>query len=143
MKTFGIGLTTVAIGLFVAAMSVPWASAQVQNTVRAHIDHSFVIGNTTLPPGDYSFRNVQKEDHMVMTATDTNDRKHTVDFIVRPTIADHTPRHTELVFRKIGNTEYLVKIFESGTKNGMAVTENDKEDAQYKNAAEHTEEQKD
>lgn len=142
MKIYLRNLLPMAAGLFFFVGGAPWANAQVQDTIRAHIDHSFVIDNTTLPPGDYTFRNIQKEDHSVMTAVDTNDRKHTVDFVVRPTMADHTPRHTELVFRKIGNTEFLSKIFESGSKTGMAVTETGKEDAQYKNATEHTEEQK-
>ena len=142
MKTYLKTWTPVIVGLFFATASAPWSNAQVQDTIRAHIDHSFVIGDKTLPAGDYSFRNVQKEDHAVMTATNTNDRSNTADFVVRPTIANHVPRHSELVFRKIGNTEYLSKIFESGSKTGMEVTETGKEDAQYKNATEHTEEQK-
>ncbi len=128
-----------------AVLFLPVAGAQVQDTIRAHVDHSFMIGDTTLPAGDYTFRNVQKEDHEVMTATDTNDRSHAVDFIVRPTIADHTPRHSELVFHRYGNTEFLAKIFEGGSRNGMEVTETGKQEAQYakqQRASEHTEEQK-
>jgi hypothetical protein len=134
-------LTPVLVGVLFATTGT-WLTAQAENTIRAHMDHSFMIGDKTLPPGDYTFRNVQKEDHQLMTATNTGERKQSADFLVRPTTADHTPRHTELVFRKAGNTEYLVKIFEGGSKDGVEVADTAKDDAQYKRAVEHTEEQK-
>ena len=109
------------------------------------VDHSFIIGNTTLLPGEYTFRMMQDSDLAVMTATSEND-KTSVDFIVRETTADHTPSHSELVFRKYGNTEFLSKIFEGGSKSGGEVTETSRQEARLakrmQHAMEHTEEQK-
>ena len=67
-------------------------------------------------------------------------------FAVRQSIADHRPGHSELVFRKYGDTEFLSKIFESGSKTGLAVTETSKQEQHFidqgQHAMEHSEEQK-
>ncbi|MFZ2002778.1 MAG: hypothetical protein WA239_24380 [Candidatus Sulfotelmatobacter sp.] len=130
--------------LFVTA-GAALLNAQIADPIRAHVDHSFIIGNTTLPPGEYTFRMMQDSDLAVMTATSEND-KTSVDFIVRETTADHTPSHSELVFRKYGNTEFLSKLFEGGSKSGAEVTETSRQEArlakQMQHATEHTEEQK-
>jgi len=81
----------------------------------------------------------------VMTATSTND-KTSVEFPVRDTTADHTPSHSELTFRKYGNTEFLNRIFEMGSKDGEEITETGTQEArfvkQHQHAVEHTEVQK-
>ena len=69
--------------LFVAA-GAPWLHGQIADAIRAHVDHSFIIGNTTLPPGEYAFRMMQDSDLEVMTVTSESD-KASVDFIVRET----------------------------------------------------------
>jgi hypothetical protein len=134
----------VASLLFVTA-GAALLNAQIADPIRAHVDHSFIIGNTTLPPGEYTFRMMQDSDLAVMTATSEND-KTSVDFIVRETTADRAPSHSELVFRKYGNTEFLSKIFEGGSKSGSEVTETSRQEArlakQMQHATEHTEEQK-
>jgi hypothetical protein len=138
-------LATVLVSLFFVTASAPWLSAQIANEIRAHLDHSFVIGNTTLPPGDYTFRMVQDSDSSVMTVTSQDD-KISEEFLVRTTIADHTPKHSELLFRKYGNTEFLNKIFEAGSKSGAEVTETSRQEARLvkhgQHATEHSEEQK-
>lgn len=130
--------------LFVTA-GAALLNAQIADPIRAHVDHSFIIGNTTLPPGEYTFRMMQDSDLAVMTATSEND-KTSVDFIVRETTADHTPSHSELVFRKYGNTEFLSKLFEAGSRNGVEITETSRQEARFakhaEHATEHIEEQK-
>jgi hypothetical protein len=138
-------LAPVLISLFFVTAGAPWVNAQITNEIRAHLDHSFVIGNTTLPPGDYTFRMVQDSDLSEMTATSAND-KTSVEFLVRTTVADHTPSHSELTFRKYGNTEFLNRIFETGSKDGAEVTETGRQEARLvkkrQHAMEHTEVQK-
>jgi hypothetical protein len=63
-----------------------------------------------------------------MTANSENDKTN-VTFIVREAVDNHTPAHTELTFRKYGNTEFLSKIFESGSKIGAEVTETSREES--------------
>ena len=145
MKSHLRTLVPVLISLFFVTAGAPLVNAQITNEIRAHLDHSFVIGNTTLPPGDYTFRMVQDSDLSEMTATSAND-KTSVTFLVRDTMADHTPSHSELTFRKYGNTEFLNRIFETGSKDGAEVTETGRQEARFvkkhQHAMEHTEAQK-
>lgn len=72
--------------------------------------------------------------------------KISVDFVVRAAIDNHTPAHSELVFRKYGNTEFVSKIFEGGSKTGAEVTETNREEARLVKhmqlPTEHIEEQR-
>ena len=80
-----------------------------------------------------------------MTVSNENG-KAVADFNVREAIADHRPGHSEIVFRKSGDTEFLSKLFEGGSKSGVAVTESSKQEQRFINqgqhAMEHAEEQK-
>jgi hypothetical protein len=138
-------LAAVLVSLFFVTAGAPCVNAQIMNAINAHIDHAFVIGNATLPPGDYTFRMMHGSDLQLMTVTSKND-KISVEFIVREAIDDHSPNHSVLLFRKYGNTEFLSKIFEVGSKTGVAVAETSrKEDGlmkQGQQGAEHAEEQK-
>ena len=145
MKNHLRTLTPVLVSLLFVSAGAPWLNAQIAGAIRAHVDHSFIIGNTTLPPGEYTFRMMPDSDLAVMTATSEND-KTTVEFIVRETIDDHTPSHSELVFRKYGNTEFLSKLFEGGSKTGAEVWETSRQEARFvkhtQRATEHSEAQK-
>jgi hypothetical protein len=127
------------------AVCARYANAQILNPIQAHIPHSFVIGNTTLPPGDYTFRTMRDSELQLMTVTSSDD-KTSVDFVVREAIDDHRPSHTEIMFRRYGNTDFLSKIFEEGTKTGVAVTETSRQEKRLvkegQHGAEHSEEQK-
>ena len=46
-----------------------------------------------------------------------------MEFLVREARANHTPQHSELVFSRYGNQEFLTRIFEQGSKLGSAVAE--------------------
>ncbi|MGA2214272.1 MAG: hypothetical protein ABSH31_13440 [Bryobacteraceae bacterium] len=120
------------------------ASAQITNPIRAHVDHSFMIGDKTLPPGDYTFTMMEGSNLGVMTVTSADSKVNEV-FNVERTIDNHRPKHSELVFRKFGETEFLSKIFESGSKSGAELTESRKQEArlaaQGQHAIEHMEEQ--
>jgi hypothetical protein len=130
--------------LFVAG-SAPWLNAQITNPIRARIDHSFMIGDKTLPPGDYTFRIMDNSDLSIMTVSNENG-KVAASFGVREAIADPRPSHSEIVFRKYGDAEFLSKVFEGGSKTGVAVTESSNQEQRFLNqgqhAMEHSEEQK-
>jgi hypothetical protein len=144
MKSTVRTLALAAVSLFLVTAGAPWLNSQIVNDIRAHVDHSFMIGDKTLPPGDYTFRMMQGSDLSVMSVMDSNG-KGIADFSVRATIDDHRPKHSELVFRKYGNTEFLNKIFEVGAKTGVQLTETGKQEAhlveQGQHAMEHSEPQ--
>lgn len=137
-------LAPVLAGIGFIALSVFSLHAQITNQIHAHITHSFIIGDKTLPPGNYTFRIEGNTDEGVMTAR--NEHGDIVaQFNVRQSIDNRRPKHSEIVFKRYGNMEFLSKIYESGSKNGVAVTETSKEEArlvsQGRHGMEHTEEE--
>ena len=131
--------------LLLSTLIVPSAKAQITNPIEATITHSFIVGNATLPPGTYVFRMMQGTDLEVMTvrnkAGDTG-----AEFLVRASIDSKTPQHSELIFNRYGDKEFLYKIFERGSKDGVAVIEPSREESrllkQGQTPVEHSEEQK-
>ena len=144
MKSHIRTLAPVLIALFAVA-GARALNAQIMDAIQAHVDHSFVIGDKTLPPGEYTFRMTTDPDQSLMIATSQNGTN-VAQFLVRQSIDDHRPSHSELVFRKYGNTDFLSKIFEVGSKEGVAVPEPGKQEAHLisegQQAVEHSEEQK-
>ncbi len=121
------------------------ARAQIVGQVAADIHHSFIVGNATLPPGHYVFRMLTGSDLSLMIAT-RDDGKAETEFLVRQSIDSHTPQHTELVFDRYDNREFLTHIYESGDKSGATVAETSRIKArlqkQGKKPVAHTEESK-
>jgi len=140
LRRFAPALT---IFVFVTA-GATWANAQITNAIQAHVNHSFMIGDKTLPPGEYTFRIENNSDLGVMTVQNKNG-DNVAQFNVRQSIANQRPAHSELVFRKYGNTEFLSKVYEVGSKAGVALAETAKAEARLakegQQAQEHTEEQ--
>lgn len=136
--------TSVLAGALVVAAGAALVHAQITNEIKANITHSFMIGKKTMPPGRYTFRMQQDSNLALMTATN-EDNNTSVAFSVREARDNHEPRHSELVFRKYGDTEFLAKIFEKGARLGSEVSESKSEEArvaQKMQPVEHTEEQK-
>lgn len=125
-------------------LAVPPAQAQVTNTIESEILHPFTVVNTTLPPGKYFFRMVHGTALGAMTVANADDTVE-VDFLVRSSVDDHTPRHSELVFNRYGKKEFLQDIYQAGDKDGEAVIEPSREERslmkQGQKPFRHTEEQ--
>ncbi len=141
-KLFTFVVSVVAFSLLFAAPRS--AQAQIMNPIEANIQHPFVVNNTTLPPGHYIFRIIGQTDQGAMRVSSV-DGKMSSDFLVRASIDEHTPKHSELVFNRYDNREFLSKIYENGVKIGVAVSELSREETDFvkhgRRANAHTEEQ--
>ena len=136
MKTYVTALAPALASLLMMIAGAGWLNAQITNSIRAHVSHSFIIGDKTLPPGDYTFRIPSNSDLGVMTAR--NGQGDVVaQFNVRQSLDSRRPRHSELVFRRYGNTEFLNKIYEGGTRNGVALTETGQQERQLVSEGQH------
>lgn len=112
------------------------SSAQITGQVQANIHHSFIIGNTTLPPGQYMLRMLPGSDLNVMTIT--NDKNDTgVEFLVRESILPTPPQRTELIFNRYGNKEFLTGVYEAGNKYGVAVAESSRAELRLQKQGQH------
>jgi hypothetical protein len=125
--------TVACAALFLAfpVLTIHHARGQITNPIEATISHSFVVGNTTLPPGKYEFRPVQNSDQTIMSATSA-DGKTAVEFLVRDSEANHTPNHSELIFIRYGDTEFLRRIYEVGTPLGSSVEDISRKEVRMK-----------
>jgi len=112
------------------------SGAQITNQIRVTMSHAFVIGNSTLPPGEYDFRMVSNSDMSVMTVRSVTGNE-SVEFLVRQSEADHIPQHTELVFNRYGNDEFLRRIFEKGNRHGVTVEEPSREEVRLQKEGQH------
>ena len=98
------------------------ARAQIAGQIDADIHHKFIVGDATLPPGRYIFHMLQGSDQSLMVATRA-DGNAGAQFMVRGAIDPHTPKHTEFVFERYDDKEFLTHIFEIGEKDGETVVE--------------------
>ena len=108
----------------------PSAHAQITPNVQIHatIDHAFIVGNDTLPAGEYVFQMMHDSQLQVMTVRNTqNDME--AEFLVRRSEDSHVPKHTELIFNKYGSKEFLLHIYERGNQYGVTVLEPSREEA--------------
>ena len=133
-----------ALAGLLLVLAVPAAQAQISGEIEANLHHSFIVGNATLPPGRYMFRMVPDTDLTAMSVTSA-DGATSAEFLVRTSDDAHMPRHSELIFNKYGSKEYLTRIYETGTKAGVAVVDESRSETRLKkhgqHAMEHTEEQ--
>jgi hypothetical protein len=120
------------------------SNAQITNEIEANISHPFIIGNTTLPPGEYHFRMLPDSNMTIMTVRSADD-KLGEEFLVRRSIDQTMPKHSELVFNRYGDKEFLSKIYEGGSRTGVAVEEPSRQELrlqkQNQQPTEHTESQ--
>lgn len=98
-------------------LAIPAAMGQITSGVDAEIHHPFIVGQTTLPPGQYSFRMLDTSTLNAMIVTNQN-QDTSVEFFVRNSIDTHVPQRSELVFNRYGNKEFLTNIYERGSKLG-------------------------
>jgi hypothetical protein len=129
---------------FLMMVGAQLASAQITNPIKAHFTHRFTIGNTTLPPGQYTFRMMPDSQLSVMTVR-SHDGNIDEEFLVREATAPNTPKHSELFFNRYGDREILSKVYEQGSRTGVAVVEPSREEMrlqkQGQHPVEHAEEQ--
>ena len=126
-RLVNFALATFSLGLLI--LLAPAAHAIIEGRINADINHPFIVANTTLPAGHYVFHMLRGSDLQLMTIASANGNT-SVEVMVRPSIDNHTPRHSDLVFNRYGKTEVLKDIYEAGQKTGVAIVDASHEEAQ-------------
>jgi hypothetical protein len=94
------------------------ASAQIgDTTIEANITHDFIVGTTTLPAGKYEIRVLSDTDPNTFEIRSANGHAVAL-FETRSAQANRTPRKTELVFNKLGDSYFLSQIWLEGSDLG-------------------------
>lgn len=112
--------------LFSLVLVVANAQAQARASYTAHIPFEFVVGNATLPAGDYAITQIKTGDGTVMLEL----RAKGQDVALRLTQAmqTRTPRdRSVLVFNHYGEQYFLAEMWRAGEAQGRRVLKSRRE----------------
>jgi hypothetical protein len=117
MKKYLVSMLAI-LCLFVG-IGVATASAQIDSdeTIEANIPYAFVIGDRTLPAGKYTIK-VSDDMNLNLLVVRSADGRTAAFFQTQDAQANETPRQTELVFNKIGDSYFLSQIWLAGSNQG-------------------------
>jgi hypothetical protein len=117
MKKYLVSM--LAILCFLAGSGVGTSSAQIDSgeTIDATIPFTFVVGNQTLPAGKYTIK-VSDDSNLNLLVVRSTDGRAAAFFETQDVQANETPRQTELVFNKIGDSYFLSQIWLAGSQLG-------------------------
>jgi hypothetical protein len=112
-------ISGLAILCLLAGSGVVTTSAQIDSgeTIEADIPYAFVVGDKTLPAGKYMLK-VSDDTNLNLFVVRRSDGRTAAFFETQDVQANQTPRQTELVFNKIGDTYFLSQIWLAGSKLG-------------------------
>jgi hypothetical protein len=133
-------LAVVTLTLGLAALGVP-AQAQITANLKMTISHPWIVVNKTMPAGTYVFKMLEGSQQQQMTATNTETGEKAV-FVVEPATWNALPHHSELIFDRMGDQQFLTHVYQSGARMGVAVQPSKEEkrlEQQGQKAVENTE----
>lgn len=107
-------LTMVSLVLMLTAVSV---CAQSERSMVTNIPFSFVVGQKTLPAGEYTFAPNREDSHDVWLVQGRDGRTKAL-FITMPVRASETQEKSKLIFHKYGDQYFLSQIWTPGSNSG-------------------------
>jgi hypothetical protein len=121
------GLTMMTLIVTVAlATAVVSANGQTLN-VKAHIPFEFVVGNETLPAGDYAVRSALSSGEALMIQNaETSISTLRLANVVRP---KRNKTEARLVFHRYGQNYFLREVWQGGDTTGRQLLESKRERA--------------
>jgi len=112
-------LLCLVVGL--GAMSTSNAQIESDATIKVSIPHSFVVNNTTLPPGTYTIKVADDYSNLNVLEIRSANGKMNVLFDTEPVNLSREKRQSELVFDQIGDSYFLSRVFLKGDESGNQV----------------------
>jgi hypothetical protein len=96
------------------------ASALIDSdeTIVADIPYDFVVIDQTLPAGKYTIR-VSDDTNLNLLVVRSTDGRTAAFFQTQDVQANQTPRQTEVVFDKIGDSYFLSQLWLAGSNQGV------------------------
>ena len=115
MKTQTLkNFTMLSVVLMLTAVSV---CAQSQHSNVTNIPFSFVVGQNTLPAGEYTFAPNRKDSHIVWLVRGQDGQTKAL-FTTMPVRASETQEKAKLIFHKYGDQYFLSQIWTAGDNSG-------------------------
>ena len=106
--------------LIVGSSAFMATNAQIESdvTIDAHIPHSFIVRDTTLPAGEYMIKVADDYANLNLLEIRSRDGHTAVLFETEAVQANHAPGKSELFFDKIGDNYFLSRVFLKGDESG-------------------------
>ncbi len=104
--------------LGLSAVMATHAQIESDATIYANIPHSFIVRDTTLPPGEYTVRVADDYNDLNVLEIRSRDRHTAVLFETQDVQVNPAPGKSELVFTKIGDNYFLSRVFLKGDEAG-------------------------
>ncbi len=106
--------TILGLLLVVTAISV---QAQSERSKVTNIPFSFIVGEKTLPAGEYTVEPIRRDYGKAWLVQSREGHANAV-VITIPTLALETQRNSKLVFRRFGDQYFLSQIWMAGDNSG-------------------------
>ncbi|HXQ73905.1 MAG TPA: hypothetical protein VN844_25610 [Pyrinomonadaceae bacterium] len=121
MKVVTKAVLSLCLVLGLGAMLTTNAQIDSDATIKVNIPHSFVVNNTTLPPGSYTIKVADDYSNLNVLEIRSANGKMNVLFDTEPLNLEREKRQSEVVFDKIGDSYFLAQVFLKGDESGNQV----------------------
>ena len=125
-------LTMLNVLLMLTALSI---SVQSQQRVVINIPFNFIVGQKTLPAGEYGFKRIKKDSETVWLVQ-SRDCRTSILFMTIPVRAAAMQEETKLIFHRYGGQYFLSQIWTPGDNTGRELLKPRLERELAKNPAE-------
>ena len=116
MKSFGKIVLRVAVACLVTAIP---ASAQILNGLDFTTSFPFYVGNARMPAGSYQVTQSDIDGTILFIQNEDGSHSAFIDFVPTESATDHA--HSDVTFRRYGNTDFLNRLWVGGQEYGMKV----------------------
>lgn len=121
MKVISKAFLSLCLVIGLGAMFTSNAQIESDATIKVNIPHSFVVNNTTLPPGSYTIKVADDYSNLNVLEIRSANGKTNVLFDTEPVNLERNKRQSEVVFDKIGDNYFLAQVFLRGDESGNQV----------------------
>lgn len=110
------------IALFLA-LTAASAQAQSRGTIEVQIPFDFIVGDTHLPAGTYSVKQLSRNDAKALLVRSSQDAKDSAVVITNAVQANTEQTEARLVFHKYGERYFLSQVWASEGRTGRELYE--------------------
>lgn len=118
MRSITKAFLSLCLVVGLGAIATSYAQIESDAAIKANIPHSFVVNNTTLPPGTYTIKVADDYGNLNVLEIRSANGKMNVLFDTEPINLSRETRQSELVFDKIGDSYFLTRVFLKGGESG-------------------------
>jgi hypothetical protein len=114
-------LKSIALLMLTLALAAVTAQAQSANQMKADIPFRFVIGNQTLPAGEYTIRYVNQDSGKTALLFKSRDGRTSRIVNMMTTQRSEPAEMTSIVFNQYGESYFLSEVWTSASSYGLAL----------------------